>query len=107
MASDVTLREISQDTVTQIMALKVGPDQDHLMATNDQLIAEAHFAEDAWFRGYICRIYTGGVRHDIGYNKEGRLLSLEVHDWRSIPAIKFRQTSDGPSDQSCANSSQR
>ncbi len=30
MASDVTLREISQDTVTQIMALKVGPDQEQL-----------------------------------------------------------------------------
>jgi len=78
MASDVTLREISQDTVTQIMALKVGPDQEHLVATNAQSIAEAHFAEDAWFRGHICRIYTG--RHDIGYNKEGRILSLEVHD---------------------------
>jgi hypothetical protein len=69
MASDVTLREISQDTVTQIMAFKVGPDQEHLMATNAQSIAEAHFTKDAWFRGHICRIYTGGVRHDIGYNK--------------------------------------
>ena len=55
MASDVTLREISQDTVTQIMALKVGPDQEHLVATNAQSIAEAHFAENAWFRA----IYAG------------------------------------------------
>ena len=80
MASDVTLSEISQDTVTQIMAFKVQSDHGHLVATNAQSIAEAHFAEDAWFRGHICRIYTGGVRHDIGYNKEGRLLSLVVHD---------------------------
>ena len=55
MASDVTLREISQDTVTQIMALKVGPDQEHLVATNAQSIAEAHFNKDAWFRA----IYAG------------------------------------------------
>jgi len=55
MASDVTLSEISQDTVTQIMAFKVQPDHGHLVATNAQSIAEAHFTEDAWFRA----IYAG------------------------------------------------
>ena len=55
MASDVTLSEISQDTVTQIMAFKVQPDHGHLVATNAQSIAEAHFTKDAWFRA----IYAG------------------------------------------------
>ena len=55
MASDVTLSENSQDTVTQIMAFKVQSDHGHLVATNAQSIAEAHFAENAWFRA----IYAG------------------------------------------------
>ena len=51
MASDVTLREISRDTVTHT----IQPDQGHLVATNAQSIAEAHFAGDVWFRA----IYAG------------------------------------------------
>lgn len=50
MTSDVTLREITQDTVRQIMGLKVRPNQEHFVASNAESIAEAYFAVDAWFR---------------------------------------------------------
>lgn len=46
----VTLREITAETLWSILKLKVGPEQDGLVAPNEISIAEAHFADDAWFR---------------------------------------------------------
>jgi diamine N-acetyltransferase len=55
MASDVSLREITKDTVRQITSLDVGPDQHGLVAPNSISIAEAYFEPKAWFRA----IYAG------------------------------------------------
>ncbi len=55
MAADVSLREITKETVREVTKLDVGPDQDGLVAPNSVSIAEAHFEPKAWFRA----IYSG------------------------------------------------
>ena len=53
---EVSLREITKETVRQITALRVGPGQEGFVATNAESIAEAYFARDvAWFRA----VYAG------------------------------------------------
>ncbi|MEI6531117.1 MAG: GNAT family N-acetyltransferase [bacterium] len=47
----VSLREISKDTLDEILALEVTENQRQFVATNAKSIAQAHFAGDvAWFR---------------------------------------------------------
>lgn len=47
----VSLREITKETLRDITRLKVSSDQEHLVATNAESIAEAYFSPDiAWFR---------------------------------------------------------
>ena len=55
MAIDTSLREITKETVRQITALDVGPEQHGLVAANSVSIAEAYFEPKAWFRA----IYHG------------------------------------------------
>jgi len=56
LAANVSLREITTDTLGPILALEVQPDQlEHYPRSNAYSIAQAHFAPDAWFRG----IYAG------------------------------------------------
>jgi diamine N-acetyltransferase len=47
---EVTLREITADTVNAVIALAVGPDQRHFVATNAVSLAQALFSEEAWYR---------------------------------------------------------
>lgn len=55
-ATEVTLREVTVDTVDEILRLKVAPHQEMFVATNAKSIAQAHFhPEIAWFRA----IYAG------------------------------------------------
>jgi len=49
--SVVTLREITAETLRPILKLSVTPVQESFVAPNSVSIAEAHFANDAWFRG--------------------------------------------------------
>ncbi len=46
----VTLREVTKDTLDDILELKVKPEQRQFVADNAVSIAEAHFEEKAWFR---------------------------------------------------------
>jgi diamine N-acetyltransferase len=55
MAAEITLREITKDTVREITKLDVGPDQQGFVASNSNSIAEAYFEPKAWFRA----IYAG------------------------------------------------
>ena len=48
--SNVTLREITKDTVRTICNLKVSESQNKFVAPNAVSIAEAYFNETAWFR---------------------------------------------------------
>jgi len=52
----VSLREITRETLRDILKLKVATNQEHFVAPNAVSIAEAHFSpERAWFRA----IYLG------------------------------------------------
>jgi diamine N-acetyltransferase len=49
--AEVTLREITKDTLRDILRLKVAPEQERFVASNAISLAEAHFSpEVAWFR---------------------------------------------------------
>lgn len=50
---NVTLREITSETVRTICRLAVRPDQDRFVASNAFSLAEALFAKEAWYRA-IC-----------------------------------------------------
>ncbi len=53
---NVSLREVTKETLRDITRLKVSPDQERLVATNAESIAEAYFSPDiAWFRA----VYAG------------------------------------------------
>ncbi|MCB2223368.1 MAG: GNAT family N-acetyltransferase [Actinobacteria bacterium] len=51
----VTLREITKDTVRDVMRLQVTEHQKQFVAENSVSIAQAHFEPKAWFRA----IYAG------------------------------------------------
>ncbi len=51
----VSLREVTADSLRNILRLKVGPQQEQFVADNAASIAEAHFEPKAWFRA----IYAG------------------------------------------------
>lgn len=46
----VTLREVTQETLFDILRLNVAPAQEGFVAPNSISIAEAHFSKHAWFR---------------------------------------------------------
>ncbi len=46
----ISLREITRETLRSILDLRVAKEQEELVASNARSIAEAHFAENAWFR---------------------------------------------------------
>ena len=54
-AGELSLRQITKETINSILDLKVAKDQEDLVGDNGNSIALAHFAEKAWFRG----IYAG------------------------------------------------
>jgi len=57
MESEITisLREITLETLHEILKLSVAPEQMEYVASNAVSIAQAHFHPEAWFRG----IYAG------------------------------------------------
>jgi len=48
--TEVTLREITEETVLSIIRLKVSKEQEGFVATNAVSLAQAHFSKNAWFR---------------------------------------------------------
>lgn len=50
MSVEVSLREVTGETVRSICRLQVGPGQDRFVAPNAVSIAQAHFEPRAWFR---------------------------------------------------------
>ena len=48
--SEVTLREITEETLDAILGLQVGEGQRTFVADNARSIAQAHFSPYAWFR---------------------------------------------------------
>lgn len=50
LEATVSLREITQETVSSILNLRVTEAQKQFVASNAVSIAEAHFSTEAWFR---------------------------------------------------------
>ncbi len=48
--ADVSLREVTAETVRDVCRLTVAPGQERFVAPNSVSIAEAYFCEKAWFR---------------------------------------------------------
>lgn len=46
----VTLRPITQDSLRDVLRLKVAPEQEHFVAPNAVSLAQAHFYREAWYR---------------------------------------------------------
>lgn len=46
----VSLREVTSENLSEILNLKVKPEQEQFVASNAISIAQAHFEEKAWFR---------------------------------------------------------
>ena len=55
MIENITLREITSETVWSIMKLNVAENQKNFVAPNANSIAEAYFSKEAWFQA----VYAG------------------------------------------------
>jgi len=56
MSEEVSLREITRDTLSAVLRLKVAPEQEQFVASNAQSLAQAHFEPvTPWYRA----IYVG------------------------------------------------
>ncbi len=52
-SSEISLREVTRDTVRAICDLRVSKSQEQFVAPNSVSIAEAYFTKEAWFRA-VC-----------------------------------------------------
>jgi diamine N-acetyltransferase len=57
---EVTLQEISEETLWSVLDLEVNEDQKKYVAPNAVSIAEAHFSPYAWFRAIVAAETTVG-----------------------------------------------
>lgn len=102
--SVVTLREITKDTVRDILRLKVKPEQDDFVAPNAVSLAEALFEERAWYRAvyadetpvgfvmlfdndekpfyYLWRFMIDGRYQGNGYGRAALLLVIDYVETR-------------------------
>ena len=46
----ISLQEITEDTLSEILSLEVSGDQKHLITNNAKSIAQAHFSKYSWMR---------------------------------------------------------
>jgi diamine N-acetyltransferase len=120
MAPEVTLREITGDTVRAICRLEVGPGQSRFVAPNAVSIAQAHFEPKAWFRAiyadeepvgfvmlyedpdkpeyHLWRLMIAGEHQRHGYGRAAlRLVGARV---RSLPGARALLTSCVPGEGS-------
>jgi diamine N-acetyltransferase len=90
MAAEVTLREVTRDTVRAVCRLQVGPGQDRFVAPNAVSIAEAYFEPKAWFRA----IYAGEepVGFVMLYDDPEK---AEYHLWRFMVAATHQGKGHG------------
>lgn len=95
----ITLREITKDTVGQILRLKVKPGQENFVADNATSLAQALFEEKVWYRAiyadeepvgfvmlfddaetptyYLWRFMIAGAYQGFGYGAEAIKLLVE------------------------------
>jgi diamine N-acetyltransferase len=108
LEAEITLREITSETVRAICNLEVRPEQRSYVAPNAVSIAQAHFEPQAWFRAvyaaetpvgfvmlsedreqreyYLWRFMIAGEHQGKGYGK--RALDLVVEHVRTLPGAR-------------------
>ena len=116
----ISLREITAETLGNVLRLAVAPDQTHFVADNAFSIAQAHFAPNAWFRAiyaddtpvgfvmldinqekpeyYIWRLMIDANHQRRGYGRAA--LDLVVQFVRTLPAARVLDVSAVPGDGS-------
>jgi diamine N-acetyltransferase len=116
--AEVSLREITGDTVRDICRLQVGPGQDRFVAPNAVSIAQAHFEPRAWLRAiyagedpvgfimlyedpdkpeyFLWRLMIADGRQRKGYGR--RALELLVERVRGLPGATGLGTSYVPAE---------
>lgn len=116
--AEVTLREITGESVRAICALEVAPEQRGFVAPNAISIAQAHFEPKAWFRAvyaddepvgfvmlfedaekpeyFLWRLMVDAGHQGKGYGR--RTLDLVVERVRGLPGAAELLTSYVPGD---------
>ncbi|HYO45882.1 MAG TPA: GNAT family N-acetyltransferase [Gemmatimonadota bacterium] len=87
----ITLREVTKETLRDVLMLKVAPEQERFVATNAVSIAQAHFhPEVAWFRAIYADETPVGflMLHD----DPGK---PEYHLWRFMIDKRFQKLGYG------------
>lgn len=117
---DVTLVEITKDTVRSICRLEVAEHQQHFVAPNGVSIAQAHFEPKAWFRAihagnepvgfvmtyedpeapefFLWRLMIDHRHQGNGYGRKG--LELVIDRIRGLPNAELLKTSYVPGEGS-------
>ncbi len=117
--AEVTLREVTAETVRAICSLEVRPEQRGFVASNALSIAQAHFETLAWFRAvyadetpvgfvmlsedvekeeyFLWRFMIAGDQQRNGYGK--RALDLVVERVRGLPGARALISSYVPGDE--------
>ena len=90
-APEVTLREVTRETLYDIFKLRVAPEQERFVSPNEISIAEAHFSPDvAWFRA----IYSGDT--PVGFLMlRDDPSKPEYYLWRFMIDARYQQTGVG------------
>jgi diamine N-acetyltransferase len=103
--ADVTLREVTRDTLWAVLNLRVSKEQEHFVAPNAVSIAQAHYSREAWFRaiyadetpvGFVMlaqdldkgKYFLWRFMIDAEYQKKGygrKALQLIIERVRSMP----------------------
>ena len=113
MGTEVSLREVTQENLSDILNLTVADSQKGLVASNAKSIAEAHYSEDAWFRAiyadetpvgfvmlsdvpekaeyYLWRMMVDAAHQGNGYGR--RAVGLLVEQVRTRPGARELFTS--------------
>jgi diamine N-acetyltransferase len=92
----ITLREVTAATVRAVTSLRVAPEQENYVASNAVSIAQAYFAQDAWFRA----IYADEQLIGFAMLRDGTLLSPEnakpeVSLWRFMISHHYQKLGYG------------
>ncbi len=88
--SEVSLREVTPDSVREICDLSVFPAQEKFVAPNGTSIAQAHFSDKAWFRAvYADETPVGFVMLEVDQAKP------EYYLWRFMIDARFQKMQFG------------
>jgi len=89
----ITLREITKDTLNDILRLKVAPEQEAFVASTAISIAQAHYSEHAWMRGiYADETAVGFIMlHDEPAGEKGAVYYL----WRFMIDARYQKMGFG------------